>query len=61
MKHHADLILSLGCASEHIHCLCGKLIARLVNSGIQLKCKRCRRLMTIPFSHIEGMLAKLLN
>ncbi len=35
-------------------CLCGALMARLTLEGIELKCKRCRRLLTIPFSRING-------
>lgn len=40
--------------SEEVRCHCGQLMARLVDEGIELKCKRCRRLMVIPFSNIEG-------
>lgn len=40
--------------SEEVRCHCGQLMARLVDEGIELKCKRCRRLMVIPFSKIEG-------
>ena len=29
-------------------------MARLTDQGIELKCKRCRRLMIIPFFSIEG-------
>lgn len=57
MKQHTDPMSSLGCAAKHIRCLCGKLVARLVDFGIELKCKRCRRLMTIHFSRIEGFRA----
>jgi len=41
--------------SEQVRCLCGQLVARLVEEGIELKCKRCRRLVTIPLSRIRGM------
>jgi phage FluMu protein Com len=37
-----------------VRCLCGRLLARWVPDGIQVKCKRCRRVVTIPFSEIEG-------
>lgn len=40
--------------SEEVRCHCGQLMARLVDEGIELKCKRCRRLMVIPFSKIQG-------
>jgi hypothetical protein len=46
---------SLAQTPDEVRCLCGQLIARVVHGGIELKCKRCRRLVTIPFSHIQGM------
>ena len=42
------------CEAEDLRCLCGQLMARLTDQGVELKCKRCRRLMVIPFSSIEG-------
>ncbi len=43
-------------ATDHdqVRCLCGRLLARWVPDGIQVKCKRCRRIVTIPFAEIEG-------
>jgi hypothetical protein len=35
-------------------CECGQLIAKVQMDGIQLKCKRCKRIVTIPFTSIEG-------
>jgi hypothetical protein len=35
-------------------CECGQLIAKLREAGIELKCKRCKRIVLIPFSRIEG-------
>jgi hypothetical protein len=35
-------------------CECGQLIAKLHERGIELKCKRCKRIVLIPFSSIEG-------
>ena len=35
-------------------CECGQLIAKLRQAGIELKCKRCKRIVLIPFSAIEG-------
>ncbi|CUQ66855.1 protein of unknown function [Candidatus Nitrospira inopinata] len=43
------------CAPDDVRCLCGQLLARLVENGVELKCKRCRRLVTIPLSRIRGM------
>ena len=35
-------------------CECGQLIAKVQMDGLQLKCKRCKRIVTIPFTAIEG-------
>ena len=35
-------------------CECGQLIAKLCEQGLELKCKRCKRIVVIPFSSIEG-------
>jgi len=35
-------------------CECGQLIAKMRDTGIELKCKRCKRIVLIPFSLIEG-------
>lgn len=32
-------------------CLCGNLVARLVEDGVELKCRRCKRLVLVP---VEG-------
>ncbi len=35
-------------------CECGQLIAKVVEGGLELKCKRCKRIVVIPFSAIGG-------
>jgi phage FluMu protein Com len=35
-------------------CECGQLIAKVCGRGLELKCKRCKRIVVIPFSSIEG-------
>jgi phage FluMu protein Com len=35
-------------------CECGQLIAKVCGQGLELKCKRCKRIVMIPFSSIEG-------
>jgi hypothetical protein len=35
-------------------CECGQLIAKVRGQAIELKCKRCKRIVLIPFSSIEG-------
>lgn len=33
-------------------CACGRLLARLTDVGIELKCARCRRLVVIEWSAV---------
>ncbi len=40
--------------NNETRCECGQLIAKVVGGGLELKCKRCKRIVTIPFSSIEG-------
>ncbi|MGH7164550.1 MAG: hypothetical protein ACREIS_03370 [Nitrospiraceae bacterium] len=35
-------------------CECGQLIAKIRSRGLELKCKRCKRIVLIPFTTIEG-------
>ena len=35
-------------------CECGQLIAKVRDQRLELKCKRCKRIVVIPFSSIEG-------
>lgn len=38
---------------SHEHrCLCGSLLAKITAQGIELKCRRCKRLQLIPNSRI---------
>jgi hypothetical protein len=41
-------------AGHETRCECGQLIAKVCGQGIELKCKRCKRIVVIPFSSIEG-------
>lgn len=41
-------------STSETRCECGQLIAKVVGGGLELKCKRCKRIVTIPFSSIEG-------
>ena len=40
--------------SHETRCECGQLIAKVRGEGLELKCKRCKRIVVIPFSSIEG-------
>jgi phage FluMu protein Com len=35
---------------DEARCDCGHLVAKLLTSGVELKCKRCKRLLIIPYA-----------
>jgi len=39
---------------DETRCECGQLIAKVRGQVLELKCKRCKRIVVIPFSSIEG-------
>jgi hypothetical protein len=39
-----------GHAGEEIRCGCGSLLARQVDRGIELKCRRCKRTVIVPLT-----------
>ncbi|HEY5657308.1 MAG TPA: hypothetical protein VIY27_05925 [Myxococcota bacterium] len=46
-----------GSPSEDCRCVCGRLVARVVPGGIQLKCRRCKRTLRVALasgSSVEG-------
>ena len=34
-------------------CACGQLVAKLRPDGVELKCKRCKRLVLVPYASWE--------
>jgi phage FluMu protein Com len=35
--------------SDHdVRCACGSLMARLTRAGVELKCRRCKRVVLVP-------------
>jgi phage FluMu protein Com len=39
---------------DETRCECGQLIAKVSGQGLELKCKRCKRIVVIPLSSIKG-------
>lgn len=39
---------------DALRCECGSLLARYVAGHIELKCRRCKRTITVPISMPEG-------
>jgi phage FluMu protein Com len=40
-------------ASAETRCECGRLLARLTEAGIELKCSRCRRVVVIAWRAVK--------
>ncbi|MBA5874877.1 MAG: hypothetical protein GDA66_10065 [Nitrospira sp. CR1.2] len=53
MPVHNDLARPC-CQDSETRCECGQLIAKVRRQGLELKCKRCKRIVVIPFTSIEG-------
>jgi hypothetical protein len=48
------------CDSHDVRCQCGRLVARVTLRGIEIKCARCKRLITIGWSELKlGVLSGL--
>lgn len=41
-------------ATLDFRCDCGGLMAKIIPSGIEIKCRRCKRLHRIPFENVNG-------
>lgn len=44
-----DLSFASSCGGQDSRCLCGSLLARLRMEGVELKCRRCKRVVIIPW------------
>ena len=40
----------LASSADERRCVCGSLLARLCAAGVELKCRRCKRVVVIPWS-----------
>jgi phage FluMu protein Com len=38
--------------ADELRCECGSLVAKLVDEGLELKCRRCKRLALIPLQRL---------
>ena len=38
-----------------LRCGCGSLLARVVADGVELKCRRCKRQVVVPFDTKNGV------
>jgi hypothetical protein len=36
-----------------LRCICGSLMARVTPAGVELKCRRCKRVIVVPLTPSE--------
>jgi phage FluMu protein Com len=53
-KHQHSVGAESTPSPSEARCECGQLVAKLGVGGIELKCKRCKRLVSIPFSSLSN-------
>jgi len=53
MTRETEILSPCATASE-ARCHCGQLMALLKKDGVELKCKRCKRLVFIPFTSLSA-------
>lgn len=53
IMNNAPLLRSSAAACE-LRCHCGQLLARWRDGALEIKCKRCRRILSIPLAAIGG-------
>jgi phage FluMu protein Com len=41
------------CDSEDYRCLCGSLMAKITPLGVEIKCRKCKRIQLIPNSQVS--------
>ncbi|MFQ5417209.1 MAG: hypothetical protein ACE5FL_09210 [Myxococcota bacterium] len=45
--------------SDDCRCLCGSLLARMVEGAVELKCRRCKRTLLVPFAEEAREIAQV--
>lgn len=41
------------CKVRDFRCLCGSLMAKIIPTGIEIKCRRCKRIHYIPAQRVQ--------
>lgn len=52
LRAHFNMVQASTESRQETRCECGQLIAKLRPEGVELKCKRCKRLVLIPYSQV---------
>lgn len=51
--NHTSTVKDMPSPAHEARCECGQLVAKLRGDGVELKCKRCKRIVVIPFESME--------
>ena len=52
LGHPAPAALCAPAEADECRCSCGSLLARLVEGGVELKCRRCKRTVVVPLAGV---------
>lgn len=58
MENRVHQSSSSSCESEDFRCICGSLMCKITPLGIEVKCRKCKRIQLIPNSQITYDLAE---
>ena len=50
MSSHLAETVPAGPEADDCRCLCGSLLARVVEGYVELKCRRCKRTLQVPIA-----------
>jgi phage FluMu protein Com len=53
-QNHSKAVLTTK-QETSLRCGCGSLLARVVAEGVELKCRRCKRHVIVPFDTRAGV------
>jgi len=49
-RREAARLCACGASGAELRCDCGSLLARRVEGGVELKCRRCKRTVVLPLA-----------
>lgn len=53
-ERHDSPITARSFEANEARCHCGQLMAKLTEFGVELKCKRCKRIVLLPFHALQA-------
>jgi hypothetical protein len=54
-QHNPNKAVATPKQETSLRCGCGSLLARVVPNGVELKCRRCKRQVIVPYGTRSGV------